>query len=305
MPLLALNLVSRMESDFMLIKRLFVISLFVSTFLVTGCGGGGSSSPSENDDSLPSELLSGALQKGPFLVGTDISISELNQDLTSTGRVFSSETLDNSGSYETTVSLTSPYAELTATGYYFNEVTGAISNAPISLGVIFDIRESSQINVNILTEVSRKRIRALVGTGENFSTARELAENEIKSLFSFGAAPVLNRFDQLDLAQTGSANGFLLLASIVLQNTNVSANEFSNFINGLSQDLSVDGVVGSSVASSISTSEASVDIDAIRQNLVQRYRNLGASVVLPDLEGFINRAPEANAGQNNQVLSAN
>jgi hypothetical protein len=44
--------------------------------------------------------INGFVQKGPYLNGASITISELTSDLTSTGKNFTSQIPDNKGNFE-------------------------------------------------------------------------------------------------------------------------------------------------------------------------------------------------------------
>jgi hypothetical protein len=68
---------------------------------------------------LTFEKINGYAQKGPYLNGTSITIAELANDLVPTGKNFSSQILDNTGTFEIkNVELTFQYVELRADGFY-------------------------------------------------------------------------------------------------------------------------------------------------------------------------------------------
>jgi hypothetical protein len=54
----------------------------------------------ENNTKLSLDKIGGYVQKGPFLNGTSVTISELSGDLSPTGLNFSSRILDNKGTFE-------------------------------------------------------------------------------------------------------------------------------------------------------------------------------------------------------------
>ena len=83
--------------------------------------------------------LQGAVEKGPFIEGTEITIRELESDLQPTGRTFSTVVEDDTGFFSVEASLASPYVELSASGFYFNEVAGELSSAPITLRAVADL----------------------------------------------------------------------------------------------------------------------------------------------------------------------
>lgn len=284
--------------------KLFHTRFFVLTIIIlslTACGGGGGSdkdpAPAPDDTTTPTTVeLSGQFQKGPFIVGTEITIQELNDDLTPTGRSFQTETTSNLGDYLLPISLSSSLVEVSANGYYFNEVTGALSNATLRLSALADTSDNTVININILTHLAKKRIRALVTTGNSFSDAIQQAETEVRSLFSFDDSnTTLLSFNQMDISQTGNSNAFLLLASSILQKAYESSAELSEYIESLSQDLSGNGEVdNNTLTDMINATELIIDLSVVRTNLEEKYNSLGQSVVIPEFESFINRAPIAH-----------
>ncbi|HET6558271.1 MAG TPA: hypothetical protein VFG54_13210, partial [Prolixibacteraceae bacterium] len=63
----------------------------------------------------------GNAQKGPFINGSNVNIYELNSNFNPTGRTFHTTT-DAKGHFELKgVELVSPYVEMVADGFYFNE----------------------------------------------------------------------------------------------------------------------------------------------------------------------------------------
>ena len=142
-------------------SRFFVLAIVLLSLTACGGGGGSETDPTSVPDptptpSTPSTVeLSGQFQKGPFIVGTEITIQELNADLTPTGRSFQTETTSNLGDYLLPISLTSSLVEVSANGYYFNEVTGALSNGTLRLSALADASNNTAININILTHLAK------------------------------------------------------------------------------------------------------------------------------------------------------
>ena len=118
---------------------------------------------------IKKEKISGYLQKGPFLNGTQISMYELDSKLAQTGKVFNVTITDNKGSFEIdNITLSSNFVYLSADGFYYNEIAGAVSSAPLKLTALSDITDISTINVNILTHLEKRRIEYLVKQGKGF-----------------------------------------------------------------------------------------------------------------------------------------
>ena len=109
--------------------------IVLSLFLITcGGGGGGPTEPEGPTYVVNLTSLSGNAQKGPFNNGTAINIAELTTTLSPTGRNFSTAITDNTGRFSVAnVQLTSPYVELRANGFYFNEISNNMSEAQLTV----------------------------------------------------------------------------------------------------------------------------------------------------------------------------
>jgi hypothetical protein len=95
--------------------------------------------------------LSGNAQKGPFINGSDVNIYELDNQFNPTGRSFYANT-DELGHFELPgVMLVSPYVQIVADGFYFNEVTGKLSTERMNLKAVSDISDQASVNINVLT----------------------------------------------------------------------------------------------------------------------------------------------------------
>ena len=117
--------------------------------------------------------ISGVVQKGPFVAGSSLTLFELDNQFTPTGRVFNTQTSDNKGSFEfNTTGLNSRYCILKADGYYFNEDQAFISNSQLTLYSLCDIGDTAtNINVNVLTHLIKPRIEYLIQNGSSFQNA--------------------------------------------------------------------------------------------------------------------------------------
>ena len=165
--------------------------IVLSFFLITcGGGGGGGSAPTEPTNPYVVELsaLTGYAQKGPFNNGTTINVSELTTALSSTGRTFVSQITDNSGTFSVTnIQLVSPYVELRANGYYFNEVANEVSQGQLTLTALSNLTNKTSMNVNIISHLERNRIATLMAgtTSLTFAQAKNQAQEEVIAIFDY------------------------------------------------------------------------------------------------------------------------
>ncbi len=249
-----------------------------------------SSCEKENEDEIKitKSELKGLVQKGPFLNGTSIDIYELGDNLSPTGKTFSSQIVDNSGLFElNNISLISEFVQLKANGYYFNEITGDNSGSPIILYAISDITDKTTVNVNVLTHLEKSRIEYLLANGAtSFSTAKKQAEEEILAIFSIVKLGVID-FETLDISIDEESNAILLAISLITQGYRTES-EFSDLLANIATDIREDGELNSSSLGSLLINDARLlNLSQIRSNLESRYDNLGQTVTIPNFEKYI------------------
>ena len=96
----------------------------------TSSDGGGTTD--ETSSTLKGQKIVGFVQKGPFVQGTEIAVREMDETLTPTGRTFTGTIEDNTGRFQAKGNLAHAIVELSADGYYFNEVSGSLSSAKLT-----------------------------------------------------------------------------------------------------------------------------------------------------------------------------
>jgi hypothetical protein len=217
----------------------------------------------------------GYVQKGPFIQGTEITVRELDETLTPTGRTFSGVIDDNTGSFVVRGQLAYPYAELSATGFYFNEVSGVLSASPINLLAVVNTREATSIFVNILTHLERRRVGYLFDQELPFALAKAQAQQEILNVFGIEATEI-NTSEKLDISSAGDGNAILLAISALLQSDKSEA-QLTELLSTISSDLRTDGLLDST--STRQTLMVAMEYlkprhGTIRSNIVGRYAEL-------------------------------
>lgn len=231
--------------------------------------------------------LSGFVQKGPFINGSSLTFSELNAQLEPTGKVFITEITDNAGTFEIGgLETESKYLHLKADGFYFNERTGYLSEAQLSLSSIIDITDPESCNINILSHLEKARLKYLVQSGTSFSAAREQAQKEVLEILSF-PSDGMPESKALDISEFGDANAKLLAASIIFQGMHATG-AFSELINEISTDILADGRLNNSELGSELVNHARLaNPAAIRSNIENRYRDIGVDASIPDFEKYL------------------
>ncbi len=140
-------------------------------------------SDSDSDTETESEvctLVSGAIQKGPFVSDSTLTVSMLNATGAPTGLFYSTTTEDDLGTFNVVVQTTGP-CELVANGLYYNEVVGKLSGEPITLRAIYEIfnGDSQKAYSNIFTHMSSGLAKKRLSEGDTVAEAIVYAENKL------------------------------------------------------------------------------------------------------------------------------
>ena len=226
-------------------------------------------SGSDGGASEPFQLsgLDGKSQKGPYLIGSSITIFELNEEYKATGLSFAEEIVDNQGSFSIGgTDLASPFVEMRANGFYFNEVLNDNSTAALTLNAIVDLTDKSNININILTALEKKRVEFLIADGMPFAEAKSQALAEVLGVFEIQNANI-DEAELLDITQAGDPNAILLAVSTILQGYDGVA-DLSELISSISSDLETDGVLdNTNLCTQLKSNATLLRLSEIRSNM--------------------------------------
>ena len=251
-------------------KKIYLPLMLTIAILAIGCNNDQNPNP-QPTEKIEKTLFKGYVEKGPFVIGSSVMIYELDNNLTQTGKCFTTTIADNTGAFEQRdLQLSSQYVELKADGYYFNEVEGYVTESPITLYAIADIKEVDNVNVNLLTTIERQRILYLVKE-ENFtfSDARDKAHTEVLSIFGMNEELVENS-DQLSLNKDAQ----LLTISAIVQGFRTPS-EVTSLIASLAGDLREDGTVeNTALTSAFMNGFHGLQADYIIANLEQQQINI-------------------------------
>lgn len=274
-------------------KRTFTLFAILVMLAFTSCEVFG------GDDFVDvSHSVSGAVQKGPFIQGSSITIQPLNEKLKPIGQMYTTQTTNDAGMFEID-NVHSKYAEIIATGYYFDEVEGEISSSMLTLRSIADIEDNSQKNVNLLTTITYNRIKNLVSNdGKSVTEASCQAEKELFTALGIpeNIQPSVS-CGAMNISNSGEENGLLLAITIVLQNGR-SVGELSEYIAKFSSDLADDGTIQQELLQKLSIYgfHSSFYEEIVIPNLVERYNSLGIECSIPNFSQYL---PYLNYKSNN------
>lgn len=270
------------------------ITLFLFLILGSAC-----SKKDNCPNCIDKSGINGKAQKGPFLNGSSVTLSELDDTFTPTGNSFNTNILDNSGTFSfNNVSLVSSYANFRVDGFYFNEVCGQGSASQITLNGIVDLNSSSVNNLNVLTHLEKARVEYLLSTGTPFSAAKAQAQTEVLNIFNISPANTINNSEILDISGNSEGDAILIAVSSILQGFR-SESEFSDLMANIITDIRTDGVLNSSSLGSQLLAHANLlDTIEIANNIQNRYNDLGISVTVPSfgyhIENFMNTSSFSN-----------
>jgi len=235
----------------------------------------------------PAVNLKGYVQKGPFINGTTLIITELDDSLAATGKTFTTQITDNKGTFGIKTSqLDYQNLQLIATGFYFDEVKGEKSSAQLTLFALADVSATAQINVNVLSHLEKERVMYLINQGKSFMEAKKQAQHEILAIFRIEKGDIANS-ESLDISQEGEDNAILLAISAILQGNN-SVAELSELLADITFDIREDGTLNSEkLKDTLKHNAINLNMPQIRQNVQLRYEELGVEAMIPNFEKYI------------------
>lgn len=238
---------------------------------------------------IKKEKISGFIQKGPFVNGTTVTMYELNNQLVQTGKSFTSTIINDLGLFEVNnIELTSSFVEFTSSGFYFNEVTGEISNSPITLTSLSDISDKSSINVNVLTHLEKRRVETLMKEGKTFSESKTQSRNELLSVFSMSSTNT-SSFEEFDISKNTEEGSILLGISVLIQG-NRSVGQVTELLSRMQNDFSNNGKLDDeNILNNLRTSSIELNFGEIREKIEKRFKQLNNNSPIPDFESQIRK----------------
>lgn len=231
--------------------------------------------------------VSGTVEKGPFVQGSTINLQTMDEKLHSTGKTFMETIKDDTGSFDFgSQEFDTPYAKITATGYFFNEVTGSLSQGMINLNALVDLSDKSSVNVNLLTHLKSQRIQKLIEGGKSFKDAASQAQQELMAAFGF------LKYASKDVSQFSITSGTdeaaaLIAVSSIIQ-VDRSEASMTEFISKLTNEFGSMGSFseGSKETILLSRDKLKGQLTGIANNIIARYESLGKTVIVKPLQYY-------------------
>ncbi|MBN1612342.1 MAG: SUMF1/EgtB/PvdO family nonheme iron enzyme [Polyangiaceae bacterium] len=256
-------------------------------------GAGGTGRPS-----IGKATLRGAVQKGPFVLGSSVAVSEVDASGSPSGQVYSTQTINDLGEFSVDFDY-SGFVSLEASGFYYNELSGTLSGAQIVLRAFHEITISGTqtVFVNLVTHLSYNRVKALVGQKLSFDDASAQAETELRAGLEIG----LPDFDpgkqgtSLNIAGGDTdANAYLFAVSAVvakaaeLRGGPLDA-RIQELVNTISAGLASDGTVRQAVVDELHEAQQALDTAAVEESFQARLDELGSDAEVPDIDRILDQ----------------
>lgn len=249
--------------------------------------------------------VGGKVEKGPFVRGTAIQMQPLDADLDETGESFTSTITDNEGTFTFgSKLLKSPYVKLSASGYYFNEVTGELSKGTLALNAVANLQNAADVNLNILSHLKYQRVTDLVAKdGKSFKEANNQAQEEVLKTFGLEkyAKTDVNHFSIT--SGTDEAAALIAVSSLILYNR--SEAQITEYLSQLSEEFAEDGNFSETTKLQIRKDMFSLEskLPQIAENIKKRYQEMGKEVAVKNLIYFFDWDGDGTAG--NEIAPEN
>ena len=242
-------------------------------------------------------VQSGVAQKGPLILGSQVSIQEVDSSLNPTGKEYTFQTISDLGNFSPIVSFDSNLLSAAASGYYFDENENADSTGPITIKSYSDLTTDNVLNVNLLTTLAYQREQVLVKGGDSLDDARKTAEREVLAAFHIRNAQQFPNFGQLDLGSNGPYNAMLAALSSVFD-YGPTAGNVADLIANFQIDLADNGTIDTpSTLATVTASSAAINPTAVSSNLNAKYSSAALNLTPTAITNWLDRDGDGVIGQ--------
>lgn len=251
-----------------------------------------------------SVTLNGAVNKGPFVTGSTVNVSPVNDSGEPTGEVFTTQTINDLGEFSVNFKYKG-YVSLQGQGFYYNEVIGELSGANITLRAFYEVTANGTQDayINIVTHLTYNRVKNLISSGMDYPTAIAQAETELKDALAIcppGFDPGAVGTDMNISGGNTDANAYLLAVSMVIVQAasmrsggSIDAN-LQELVNTYALDLESDGELNADKVDEIAAAKTASNPLEVMSMLEDRLRDVGSSADPPDIKRAL--APECGDG---------
>ncbi len=285
----------------MLLKRAFIFGLVALATVQPACSG-----DDDGQEISGAVGLRGAINKGPFVLGSSVSISQLDNAAEPTGQVFNTQTINDLGEFDATIDV-SGLVSLQGSGFYWNEVRGELSSANLTLRAYYEIAAAGTQHayINLITHLAYGRVGVLWKQGLNQASAIAQAEQELRVALDVGVTgfdPGASGIQMNIITGDSLANAYLLAVSAVIAQAaelrdGPADSNLQALLNEISSQLAMDGKIDSALTAELNKAELELDGDQVMQLLAARLAELGSSAEVPDVQQVLD-------GDQDEVVNA-
>lgn len=253
--------------------------------LATGCtaGGLGDTGPGGSTSLDDDSLSSGVIFKGPMSAGAEVAIQPLGTDAEPIGAPSVGSVDLDDGSYALAVEH-GGLVLLSASGTTLEEADGFLSEDEHPMLALGTLDGDSELQVNIITDLTHARTLALMAEGLGFEDAERQANDELVHMIPVGGdytPEVLGR----ELSPYGESKdqGWLFAASAVLSNLGLREGDLPVAMSLLREDLADDGELSTNSLEALREAVRSTNPDVAQRALVHLFEDAGLERTIPDL----------------------
>lgn len=235
--------------------------------------------------------LVGAAAKGPLIQGSPVTISTIDAQANPTGLSFPTQTTNLRGDYALTFMYRGP-ALITATGYYYNEITGGLSlgSQTLTAYASFDVGGPQVAYVNLVTHLISGRVRTLMSAGMGLRQATAQAEAELRTALSSVTTVDAGSTELSVLGTDTASNGWLLAVSGLFAKMahdqadgGPSDAILQSTINGASLAFAASGQLPTTTVTAFHAAERRLEPDDLMSRMTTYFSAGGSAVQVPDV----------------------
>lgn len=249
----------------MYMKKIVLLYLFGVLTVVTACRENNDLSGKEDKGS---RNLSGYAQKGQLIKGSQITAFSYDAGVNPTGESFPANIADYLGHYSINSNSSAPYFEVRAEGYFFNELSGNVSESPLYLEA-FVGSNAINANINLMTTAIKNRVKKLVKSGNTIDQALAKAQGEL--LGSLGMTDTGEAFHKMDITGISDADAQLLAFALMVQRGRTVSSMLA-LIQKVSSELEENGALTPSTISAIKEGDDPIDTWDVLDKMADYYK---------------------------------
>ncbi|MCK5808447.1 DUF1566 domain-containing protein, partial [bacterium] len=220
---------------------------------------------------------------------------------------FSTQTTNDLGEFSVNFDA-SGFVSLQGSGFYFNEVEGALSTSNLTLRAFYKIEDSGKqdAHLNLLTHLTYNRVQMLIKDGKTMEESVTQAESELVKALPIGKDDFVLAEKAINLTLQGDTieNAYLFAVSSVILHIAFTVDESGDagvqeLINKISVDLADDGLLKPEVVAKLRDAQKVPEyfavgsklllVDKIIENLATRFAALGSVAVVPDFNKILDQ----------------